>query len=419
MGDADGGGRARARLRHEPLRPDHHDRPLDRRRGRHPRLPVLHHRLAGRGGDRARTPSSNSLFGALQVSAAKEAGLDPTLLAAANSSGGVLGKMISPQNLAIGAAAVGLGGPRGRAVPARARLEHRPAADHVRPRLPAINVGALMDGRLDATPEGPTAVAEQPQAAASPARARGSSSAACARSSASAGATSTSTSCAPTSPTGCCSTPPPRAPRCCPARPRRSRRACGPARTPACRGWRAAPAPACPAARCPWRTASSSSPRGSSGSCTSTSRTSACCVEPGVTNTAVSAAVGPGPLLPARSELPDRLLHRRQRGRELRRRALLQVRLHDELRVRAGDRAARRRADHARRRGARPAGLRPARRLRRLGGDARDRHQGVAARHALARDGQDAGRLLRLHAGGRARPSRASCRAAWCRARSR
>ena len=57
--------------------------------------------------------SSNSLFGALQVSAAKEAGLDPTLLAAANSSGGVLGKMISPQNLAIGAAAVGLGGREG------------------------------------------------------------------------------------------------------------------------------------------------------------------------------------------------------------------------------------------------------------------------------------------------------------------
>jgi lactate permease len=57
--------------------------------------------------------SSNSLFGALQVSAAREAGLDPTLLAGANSSGGVLGKMISPQNLAIGAAAVGLGGREG------------------------------------------------------------------------------------------------------------------------------------------------------------------------------------------------------------------------------------------------------------------------------------------------------------------
>jgi lactate permease len=57
--------------------------------------------------------SSNSLFGALQVTAAKNAGLNPTLLAAANSSGGVLGKMISPQNLAIGAAAVGLAGKEG------------------------------------------------------------------------------------------------------------------------------------------------------------------------------------------------------------------------------------------------------------------------------------------------------------------
>jgi lactate permease len=57
--------------------------------------------------------SSNSLFGALQVAAAKDAGLSPTLLAAANSSGGVLGKMISPQNLAIGAAAVGMGGREG------------------------------------------------------------------------------------------------------------------------------------------------------------------------------------------------------------------------------------------------------------------------------------------------------------------
>src|SRR6185437_5060862 len=45
--------------------------------------------------------SSNALFGALQVQTATKAGLDPVLLAAANSSGGVLGKMISPQNLAI------------------------------------------------------------------------------------------------------------------------------------------------------------------------------------------------------------------------------------------------------------------------------------------------------------------------------
>jgi lactate permease len=57
--------------------------------------------------------SSNSLFGALQVSAAKDVGLSPTLMAAANSSGGVLGKMISPQNLAIAAAAVGMSGREG------------------------------------------------------------------------------------------------------------------------------------------------------------------------------------------------------------------------------------------------------------------------------------------------------------------
>ncbi|MEV4597897.1 L-lactate permease [Amycolatopsis sp. NPDC049253] len=57
--------------------------------------------------------SSNSLFGALQVAAAHGAQLQPVLMAAANSSGGVLGKMISPQNLAIGAGAVGLAGKEG------------------------------------------------------------------------------------------------------------------------------------------------------------------------------------------------------------------------------------------------------------------------------------------------------------------
>ncbi|MGI8597117.1 MAG: L-lactate permease [Thermoleophilaceae bacterium] len=57
--------------------------------------------------------SSNSLFGALQIEAASGAGLSPLLMAAANSSGGVLGKMISPQNLAIGAAAVGMAGQEG------------------------------------------------------------------------------------------------------------------------------------------------------------------------------------------------------------------------------------------------------------------------------------------------------------------
>jgi len=57
--------------------------------------------------------SSNSLFGALQVTAARQAGLSDVLMAASNSSGGVLGKMISPQNLAIAAAAVGMNGKEG------------------------------------------------------------------------------------------------------------------------------------------------------------------------------------------------------------------------------------------------------------------------------------------------------------------
>ena len=54
--------------------------------------------------------SSNALFGQLQVTAANSTGLSPVLMAAANSSAGVLGKMLSLQNLAVAAAAVGLQG---------------------------------------------------------------------------------------------------------------------------------------------------------------------------------------------------------------------------------------------------------------------------------------------------------------------
>jgi len=52
--------------------------------------------------------SSNALFGNLQVVTAGRLGLDPVLLAAANSSGGVMGKMISLQSLAVAAAATGM-----------------------------------------------------------------------------------------------------------------------------------------------------------------------------------------------------------------------------------------------------------------------------------------------------------------------
>ena len=54
--------------------------------------------------------SANALFATLQQTAAEKAGLDPTLLVAANTSGGVVGKMISPQNLTIAATAVGIVG---------------------------------------------------------------------------------------------------------------------------------------------------------------------------------------------------------------------------------------------------------------------------------------------------------------------
>jgi len=57
--------------------------------------------------------SSNLLFGNLQVAAAHQLNLNPVLLAATNSSGGVAGKMISPQNIAVGVTTVGLAGAEG------------------------------------------------------------------------------------------------------------------------------------------------------------------------------------------------------------------------------------------------------------------------------------------------------------------
>lgn len=51
--------------------------------------------------------SANALFATLQQTAGHKAGIDPTLLVAANTSGGVVGKLVSPQNLTIAATAVG------------------------------------------------------------------------------------------------------------------------------------------------------------------------------------------------------------------------------------------------------------------------------------------------------------------------
>ncbi|EAX48162.1 L-lactate transport [Thermosinus carboxydivorans Nor1] len=57
--------------------------------------------------------SSNALFGSMQKTAAQQIGVDPNLTVAANSSGGVCGKMISPQSISVATAATGLVGEEG------------------------------------------------------------------------------------------------------------------------------------------------------------------------------------------------------------------------------------------------------------------------------------------------------------------
>jgi lactate permease len=57
--------------------------------------------------------SGNALFGNLQVVAAHQLNLNPLLMAASNSSGGVMGKMISPQNISTGVATTELKGREG------------------------------------------------------------------------------------------------------------------------------------------------------------------------------------------------------------------------------------------------------------------------------------------------------------------
>lgn len=54
--------------------------------------------------------SANALFGSMQKTTAQQLGLDPNLMVASNSSGGVCGKMISPQSISVATAATGLVG---------------------------------------------------------------------------------------------------------------------------------------------------------------------------------------------------------------------------------------------------------------------------------------------------------------------
>lgn len=58
--------------------------------------------------------AANLLFGNLQVAAAHQLHLSPILLAATNTCGAVAGKMVSPQNIAVGVTTVGLIGQEGK-----------------------------------------------------------------------------------------------------------------------------------------------------------------------------------------------------------------------------------------------------------------------------------------------------------------
>jgi lactate permease len=78
--------------------------------------------------------SSNVLFGNLQKITAEKLGLDPILMASANSTGGVMGKMIDAQSIVVAAAATGESGHEGRLL--RAVLWHSIAL--------ALIVGAIV-----------------------------------------------------------------------------------------------------------------------------------------------------------------------------------------------------------------------------------------------------------------------------------
>ncbi len=105
--DRHGRDRPDAQLRHEPVRSDGRD--------------LIGTWLAAAGGALAflspllgwlgtavtgSDTSANALFATLQQTAGHKAGIDSTLLVGANSSGGVVGKLVSPQNLTIAATAV-------------------------------------------------------------------------------------------------------------------------------------------------------------------------------------------------------------------------------------------------------------------------------------------------------------------------
>ena len=143
-----GGERARPGLRHEPLGPDDHDRHLDRRhrarRSRSSRRSSAGSARPSPGRTRRRTRCSRPCSRPRR----RRRGIDPTLLVAANTSGGVVGKMISPQNLTIAATAVGVVGRESDLFRQVRAVERRAAAGAVRAGVPAVHAGPRLDAAV-------------------------------------------------------------------------------------------------------------------------------------------------------------------------------------------------------------------------------------------------------------------------------
>ena len=89
--------------------------------------------------------SSNVLFGSLQKITAQQLGLNPVLITAANSTGGVMGKMIDAQSIVVATAATESARPGGPDPALRVLAQHRPGHDHGHHR-DAAGVCVHMDG---------------------------------------------------------------------------------------------------------------------------------------------------------------------------------------------------------------------------------------------------------------------------------
>ena len=96
--------------------------------------------------------SSNVLFGNLQRITAEKLGLNPVLMASANSTGGVMGKMIDAQSIVVAAAATGEQGQEGDHPPGRLPPQPGPGPDRRGDRL------GLCDRRPRRRPDNPPAL---------------------------------------------------------------------------------------------------------------------------------------------------------------------------------------------------------------------------------------------------------------------